>query len=321
MEPADPVLDRLIAGNDLDELVREVDRRTDAHDWDGLVHLRDRCRTAVERGFQLWPAASLAEYRLALRAPAAWAGAVVVEGAGRFALGPLTEVAASTHPWEELAPHLPDGPLAGMVAHERIVRGDDLSAADVPFADVLDLPLLLAPWEPAWPVATYEDTKIVADPSPLPALEPVELPDAVDPVADAEAETVLRDLVLPWTTQSNGRVEVVAVDGSALQAIATLGPPAARVAEVPAADALARVAWAAASGGAHGRRRGAAVGRDLAWRLGDTLAAGIGRIDELRWFLWDDTLPAVGWNVSIAVDDPDEGVAWAIAAHDHRATE
>ena len=73
MEPADPVLDALIAGNDLDELVRQVDRRTDAHDWDGLVRLRDRCRAAVERGLQLWPAASLAEYRLALRAPAAWA--------------------------------------------------------------------------------------------------------------------------------------------------------------------------------------------------------------------------------------------------------
>ena len=113
-ESAEPLLDRLIAGNDLDELVREVDRRTDADDWDGLVRLRDRCRAAVERGFQLWPAASLAEYRLALRAPAAWAGAVVVEGAGRFALGPLAEVAASTHGWAELAPHLP----------RRAARGD-----------------------------------------------------------------------------------------------------------------------------------------------------------------------------------------------------
>ena len=246
----------------------------------------------------------------------------MIDGAGRFALGPLTEVAASTHPWDELAPHLPDGPLVGLVAHERVVRGEDLSGADVPFADVLDVPLQLAPWEPAWPAATYDDAELVADPPPLPALEPVELPAAVEPVADGEAESVLRDLVLPWTTQSNGRVEVVAVDGSALHAIATLGPPAARVAEVPAADALARVAWAAASGGAHGRRRGAAVGRELAWRLGDTLAAGIGKHRRAAVVRVGRHAPRRRLEPrAIAVDDPDDGVAWAVSAHDHRATE
>ena len=34
------------------------------------------------------------------RRPAAFAGPVVVEGAGRFALGPLWEVAAGRHPWD-----------------------------------------------------------------------------------------------------------------------------------------------------------------------------------------------------------------------------
>jgi len=318
---ADEALDRLIARNDLDELVREVDRRTDAADWDGLVRLRDRCRAAVDRGFQLWPAASLAEYRLALRAPGSWAGAVLVEGAGRFALGPLAEVAASTHTWAELAPHIVHGPLAGMVAHERVVRGEDLTAVEVPFGDVLDVPLRVDSWEPAWPVAEYRDAKVVADAPPLPPLQLVSLPDPVAPVDDPDADTVLRELVLPWTTQSNGRVEVAAVDGSALHAIATVGPPQARVAEVGAVEALALAAWAAASGGAHGRRRGAAVGRELAWRLGDTLAAGVGRIDELRWFVWDDGLPRLGWHLDLAVDDPDEGVAWAISASDVRAVE
>ena len=47
-------------------------------------------------------------------------------GAGRFALGPLSEVAASTHTWAELAPHAPPGPLAAVTAHERVVRGEDL---------------------------------------------------------------------------------------------------------------------------------------------------------------------------------------------------
>ncbi|CAN5244970.1 hypothetical protein BH18ACT4_BH18ACT4_04190 [soil metagenome] len=59
-------LAELVNGNDLDELVREVDRRAGRRDWEGLVELRDSCRAAFARGFQLWPAASLAEYRLAL---------------------------------------------------------------------------------------------------------------------------------------------------------------------------------------------------------------------------------------------------------------
>ena len=110
-------LARLVDEGDVDELVRLVDRLSGARDWDGLVELRDRCRWALERGRQLWPIASLAEYRLALDAPAEWAGPVVAEGAGRFALGPLAEVAASTHTWAELRDHLPPGPMAAVTAH------------------------------------------------------------------------------------------------------------------------------------------------------------------------------------------------------------
>src|SRR5512137_2091018 len=114
---------------DLDGLVRLVDGLCREGDWEGVVLLRDRSRAALERGLQLWPAAEYAEYRLALEAPGPYAGAVVLEGAGRFALGPLWEVAASTHSWEELAPHLPGGPARALAAHERVVRGEDLTAA------------------------------------------------------------------------------------------------------------------------------------------------------------------------------------------------
>jgi len=89
--------EQLVDLGDLDELVRQVDRLADAGDWSGLVDLRDRCRRALERGRQLWPAASLADYRLSLDAPGRWAASVLVPDAGRFALGPLSEVAASTH--------------------------------------------------------------------------------------------------------------------------------------------------------------------------------------------------------------------------------
>ncbi len=103
-----------VASGDLDELLRLVDRLCDDGDWDALLDLRDRCRRAYqETGRQLWPAASHAEYRLALQAPGPAAAAVLVEGAGPFALGPLAEVAASTHRWEELAGSLTRGPLTG----------------------------------------------------------------------------------------------------------------------------------------------------------------------------------------------------------------
>jgi len=119
------VADRIaeaVERGDLDELTRLIDALCEAREWDALVELRDRCARAVERGKQLWPAAHHAEYRLALEAPAPWAGSVLVEGAGRFALGPLSEVAASTHTWAELAPHAPAGPVAALAAHERVVR-------------------------------------------------------------------------------------------------------------------------------------------------------------------------------------------------------
>ena len=111
-------------------------------------------------GKQLWPAASHAEYRLALEAPGQWAASVITEGAGRFALGPLPEVAASTHTWAELSPHLAPGPLAAITAHERVVRGEDLTRRRRRSTrSVLEVPLALCAWEPAYPLAEYHADK------------------------------------------------------------------------------------------------------------------------------------------------------------------
>ena len=66
----DETLDELVHRADLDSLIRLVDDRTAARDWDGLRRARDRARSAVNTGRQLWPVATLAEYRLALLAPA-----------------------------------------------------------------------------------------------------------------------------------------------------------------------------------------------------------------------------------------------------------
>ena len=141
---ADDDLDELVHRADLDGLVRLIDARCASRDWEGLLRLRDRTRSAVLTGRQLWPAATLAEYRLALGAPAEWAATVLDEESGRFTIGPLTEVVAQHHDLASLRAHLPAGPRLGFIAHECAVRGEIVDPDGL--IDVLDLPFELQPW-------------------------------------------------------------------------------------------------------------------------------------------------------------------------------
>lgn len=328
----DEPLDDLVARADLDALVHLVDARCTNRDWEGLLRLRDRARWAVHTGRQLWPAATLAEYRLALLAPAEWAARVVDEGSGRFTIGPLTEVVAQHHRWSDLAPHLPPGPRAAFVAHECVLRGETVDGTGLP--DVLDLPYALAPWEPAYALAEYTTGGAEFPSPPLPPaaqFAPVE-PGAgagAERVDDDELHAAVRQLLEPWTASSNGRVEVVAVEGGGLaDALGALGLPAGtRAARLAPAAALAWLAWAGASGGAHGRRRGAALGRFAAWW---TLAA-IGGVaehwpvaaeelgelaGELTWWWWDAGEASLGWALQLAAHDPADGLTVALSARD-----
>ena len=315
----------LVDLGDLDELLRRVDLLCDERDWDELLDLRDRCRAAFARGRQLWPAAAHAEYRVALQAPGRWA-ASVVGGGGPFSLGPLTEVVASTHTWEELAPFLEPSPAAALVAHERVVRGEDLRAAVQVDPGVLELPLRLEPWEPAYPLATYKPyTAEFEDvPEPAGAWTDLRVVGGAEEIEDPDGVHALLELVTAWTTQSNGRAQAVAVAGDAPAAIGALARTTrVRAVETTAREAVAVMAWAAASGGAHGRRRGAASGRFAAWwalaALGGELdawpdvAPAVGR---LRWFRWERSQPATGWTLRLAAESPDEGTAWALEATD-----
>ncbi len=327
---ADEVLAGLIHRADLDGLVRLVDDCCATHDWALLRRLRDDTRHAVGTGRQLWPAATLAEYRLALLAPPTWAAGVLDEGSGRFSIGPLTEVVAQDHTWTELAPLLEPGPRAAFVAHERVLRGEAVEGvATAGLPDVLDLPFRVAGWEPAYQLATYDDDRGEFPAPAVPGrLEDVDVPRDTPTVVDDDAvELALRQLIEPWTTSSNGRAEVVAVEGGAAGALRALGVPRARWAALPAADAIAWLAWAGASGGAHGRRRGAAAGRFGAlwfvaalldalddWPLPlDELGASAA---DLRWWWWDAHEPVTGWQLQLAVEDPAEQLAWAISARD-----
>jgi hypothetical protein len=319
-----------VGRGDLDALVRLVGDLCSAADWDGVVLLRDRSRAALERGLQLWPAAEYAEYRLALEAPGPYSGPVVVEGAGRFALGPLWEVAASRHSWEELAPHLPAGPARALAAHERVLRGEDLTADPGVDPGVLDLPLALQAWEPLYPVAGFHADKADFPGPPRPELRPLALPPPGEAVEDDQTMEALLALARPWADQSNGRVEAVVVEGSAAAAVAALRPAGVLAAEVQASWALAAMAWAGASGGAYGRRRGAAVGRAAAWWAAASLAAvewpavpkRLGEaVAEVRWLAWEPPEFTLGWGLHLAGEVPAEGLAFAVAASDARREE
>jgi hypothetical protein len=318
-------VDDLVHRADLDGLVRLVDKLCANAEWPALLELRNSSRAAVVTGRQLWPAATLAEYRLALWAPAEWATQVLDEESGRFTIGPLTEVIAENHQFSELRAALPEGPRVGFIAHECALRGQMLPA-DLP--NPLDIPFELQPWEPQYCLAEYGDQGLSVPAPHLPAASefssmPTEGGEVID---DPEVALAVRQLIEPWITSSNGHVDIVAVEGSASAAVAALGVASGTLATISPSQAMAWLAWAGASGGAHGRRRGAAIGRFSAWwtvaavadisqwppdpgEIGAALAA-------LDWYWWDGGEPRLGWELQLAVADPAAGYAWAIGAHD-----
>jgi hypothetical protein len=318
----------LIDHGDVDGLLVEVDRLCGEGQWGALFRVRELCKRALQRGKQLWPVAAHAEYRLALEAPGTWAARMLEQGAGRFSLGPLPEVAASSHEWDELASDLPAGPVGAMAAHERVVRGEDLTGDDRVDRHVLELPLALQPWEPAYPLAEYLPHEARFPTPPLVTLRPHAVPAApAVRLEEPETQRALVDLASVWSSESNGRAEAVGVAGGAAEAIAALGVHRTRAAEIDLATAMAWMAWTAASGGAHGRRRGMAAGRFGAWWA---LAALVGLLDlwpvppdeieaasaGLHFHLWDAGEPDTGWSLHLAIEDPDQGIAWALSALD-----
>jgi len=166
------------------------------------------------------------------------------------------------------------------------------------------------------------------DAPPVPRFTEVALPEAGEEIGDDDSIEALLDIGAVWAQQSNGSRAAVAVRGSAPQAIAALGHSKCLLAEATVGDAFSRIAWAGGGGGAYGRRRGAPMGRFIAWWLGAALADLAWPADPteleaavtgLRWVLWEPTDFTGGWSGCIAVESPDEGLAWALEAVDsHR---
>ena len=288
-----------IESSDTDELLRVIDGLCISKDWEGLEeHIR---------------------YRLALEAPAKWAGPAVAEGAARFSLGPMPEVAASTKTWDELDPHIEAGPWRAVTAAERVIRGE-LGCGPIP-----DVPSELQEWEDSYVTATYGADKVEAPSPPVPTVDQVDLPDDFETLDDPHSTGALADLVDAWVTESNGRVTTSAVEGSAAAAVRALGLRSARMGKLTPSGAFAWMAWAGSTGGAHGRRRGAAAGRNGAWWAIAAICdldwpvepEAMGKaIDELSFYWFDDGSPPSGWALRLAIEHLGTGYAWAISATD-----
>lgn len=337
-----PSLATLLQLGDLDALVREADRLATLGRFEDLLTLRDRCHAAAEEvGKQLWGPAQYAEYRLALHAPGPLAAQVVTPGAARFALGPLTEVLAQEHTFDEVADHL-DAVSAAVVAQERVLRGEDLAGHPLAGEEDTGVPAVLQPWEPAYVLPVYEvATRSDGTPAPT-VLDRVSA--AGRPGRPRDLPTVARalaELAGPWEAQSEGEVHVAVVDGDAAAAVAAVVDRPAELARITVGDAFAAMAWTAASGGARGRRRGGAAGRAAAWWVGHVVTGLVFpadpdelefHLEELTWYLvetldgedvavgsvttGDAGERTTGWHLRLVVEDPTAGWAACVDAAD-----
>lgn len=315
----------LIDAEDVPALLFEIDVLCGDGDWDALEMVAQRCRDAIDRGRQLWPVASHVDYRLALEAPGRWA-ASVLERSSRFTLGPLTEVAATTHTWAEIAPHLPGAHVAAVIAQERVLRGEDLRGVPGTGPGVFELPMALAAGESGHRLPEYRAHDAdFGDPVEPDGIEIVEPGSGAGSGDAAPATAAVRDLFEAWTADSDGSCVLATSASSAACAAASVagtGSGALRMAEVDAGTALVWLTWAGASGGTHGRRRGGATGRFQAWWAAAALAGadwppgGVEPLSRVSWFWWEPLPRPAGLVCGLAVEDHRSATStavWAVA--------
>ncbi|MEU6232755.1 hypothetical protein [Kitasatospora sp. NPDC047058] len=234
--------------------------------------------------------------------------------------GPLWEVLATRHSWLRLAPLLGPAPVRRLVAHTRVLVGEDLSYGAEP--DPEGVPLVLEPWESAgWGensrVRDYlprggSRSAVLSLPATREGLGPVLLPAPAGRLRGQRATRALAALA-EWA-------EVVCVRGPAPEAAARL-TAARRVTGGYLPFAIACPALLQA--GAADRTRGSADGRLALWRALGAMAGGDGPdragvnalVARMRCFTWCD--PADGLrHLHLAMEDPATGLSWAVSGSD-----
>jgi hypothetical protein len=241
-------------------------------------------------------------------------------------MGPLTEVIAQNHQWSELSEFLDPSPTSTYIAYECAIRGQKVDSELFP---ALESPCTLLPIETNYALAEYHDNEAKFPTPAIPEMgNEITIPESsATVIQDSDASTAFHQLADAWTTQSNGELRMSCVEGSVLDALGALNVPEARLSLLASGEALAWLAWAGASGGAHGRRRGNALGRDAAWW---TIAAltektfhwplGNEKLEaatnSLQWFWWDANESTTGWQLQLCIHHADRNRSWAISVHD-----
>ncbi|WP_035796174.1 hypothetical protein [Kitasatospora mediocidica] len=297
---------------------------------------RAAAREAAAFGHELAFAAP-ADVAAGLFDPSAGPGAVAGEYDGR--VGPLWEVLATRHLWEVLDPLLPDEPIRTLVAHTRVLLGEDLTGTAL--VSPTPPPVLrsweLAGWEPGSRVTNYRRggaaaTALFSLPDSREGLGPIRLPapGSALPGPDQPATAALRGLSSWLSTRC--------LRGSAPDAAALLAPSGslATGGYIPFALAYPALVRAASGAGAYGEPGGAARGRIAVWealgamadpsaslRPGGTPTVPSCSADEvdalvarMRCFTWCDPADEI-WHLHLALEDPATGLAWAVSGSDY----
>ncbi|MGW2250478.1 hypothetical protein ACWCXH_09785 [Kitasatospora sp. NPDC001660] len=295
--------------------------------WLELLAAYRRARAeAMERCGELFGAAEAAPlgHLIAYAAPPEVAvrlfeqdGGPGAAGVADHDAGPLWEVLATRHSWLRLAPLLVPAAVRRLVAHTRVLIGEDLSYGAEP--DPEGVPLVLESWEAAgWNegvrVRDYlpgggARSALLTLPVSREDLGPVALPDPGRRLRGQRATRVLAELV-DWA-------EVACVRGQAPQAAAHLARSALVTGGyLPFALAVPALVQA----GAVDPARGAAHGRLALWRALGSMAGVDGPdrsevnalVARMRCFTWCE--PADGLrHLHVALEDPACGLAWAIS--------
>ncbi|GAA0690028.1 hypothetical protein GCM10010193_50420 [Kitasatospora atroaurantiaca] len=231
--------------------------------------------------------------------------------------GPLWEVLATRHSWRRLAPLLGPAPVRRLVAHTRVLLGEDLGYGAEP--DEEGVPPVLEPWEMAgWDersrIREYLRTggarrALLALPAGREGLGPVELPAAGDQVPGLAATRLLAGLA-PWA-------EAGCVRGTAPDAAAQLASGRQVTGGfLPFGASYPALVQAASDGAAYGTAQGRlAVWRVLVAMTGEprlSLREVNALVSRLRCFTWCDPADELRY-LHLALEDPATGLAWVVS--------